>query len=62
MHGVDICTGAPAQLRYTDETKPLIEHYSAKGVLGSFTGTESDIIYPQIETFLIEELKIPTVA
>jgi hypothetical protein len=52
----------PPNNRYTEETKPLIEHYSAKGVLKSFTGTESDIIYPQIEKFLIEELKIPTVA
>lgn len=43
---------------YNSETKPLIDHYDAKGVLQNFTGTESDIIYPQIQAYMKDVLKL----
>lgn len=45
---------------YVDETQPLLDHYGGMGVLTSFTGTESDVIYPQVEARLLE-LGIPEV-
>jgi len=43
---------------YNAETKPLIDHYTAKGVLKNFTGTESDVIYPMIHAHMKDELKL----
>ena len=43
---------------YMNETKPLIDYYDAKGILKNFTGTESDVIYPQIQDYMKNELKL----
>jgi hypothetical protein len=34
--------------RYRNLTAPLIDHYQHKGVLETFKGTQSDVIYPQV--------------
>lgn len=41
---------------YVEETQPLLDHYGAGGmdVLKSFTGTESDVIYPLVEAHLLK--------
>jgi len=38
--------------KYRELTEPLIAHYSEKGVLKTFTGTESDVIYPVMEAYV----------
>ncbi len=38
--------------QYKKVTSPLVEHYSAKGLLQGFAGTESDVIYPKVREFL----------
>jgi adenylate kinase family enzyme len=42
---------------YEAMTKPLLDYYGEKGkkLLHNFSGTESDVIYPQIKAFLEEE-------
>ncbi|KAJ2776431.1 Adenylate kinase 2 [Coemansia javaensis] len=64
--GVDDVTGEPLEHRpddnpevfrrrlelYHAQTAPLLEYYRAAGVLTSFSGPTSDIIYPQIHGFL----------
>ncbi|XP_057299101.1 GTP:AMP phosphotransferase AK3, mitochondrial-like [Hydractinia symbiolongicarpus] len=37
---------------YNEMTLPLLDYYRKLGVLQSFHGTESDVIYPQIKDFL----------
>jgi adenylate kinase len=72
--GLDDETGEPLEQRdddkpetilarlalYEEETRPLIAHYEAKGVLRTFTGTESDVIYPAIHDYMENELGLPT--
>jgi len=36
-------------------TAPLIDYYAQQGVMKEFTGTESDVIYPQVKAFLEAE-------
>lgn len=70
VHGLDDVTGEPltqreddkaevvsARLRsYEELTKPLIDYYAQKkGVLSQFHGTESDVIYPQIKKYFLNE-------
>eukprot|EP00614_Pseudopedinella_elastica_P006738 CAMPEP_0172590722 /NCGR_PEP_ID=MMETSP1068-20121228/9351_1 /TAXON_ID=35684 /ORGANISM="Pseudopedinella elastica, Strain CCMP716" /LENGTH=217 /DNA_ID=CAMNT_0013386785 /DNA_START=125 /DNA_END=778 /DNA_ORIENTATION=- len=43
-------------LTYEKETAPLIAYYQAEGVLTSFSGTESDVIYPIVKAHLEKEL------
>lgn len=38
--------------QYKKATNPLVDFYAAKGLLESFAGTESDVIYPQVRKFL----------
>lgn len=38
--------------QYKKVTSPLVDHYSGKGLLQGFTGTESDVIYPKVREFL----------
>jgi hypothetical protein len=33
-------------------TKPLVDWYGKKGVLKTFEGTMSDVIYPQVKAWL----------
>ena len=37
---------------YEKLTLPLKQYYDSKGILKVFSGTESDVIYPQIKSFL----------
>jgi len=39
---------------YSKSTAPLVDYYSHKGVLKSFSGTESDVIYPLVRKYLRE--------
>lgn len=44
---------------FEKQTRPLIEFYSSAGVttkFRSFTGTESDVIYPEVRKFLQTEV------
>ena len=37
---------------YNELTRPLIDYYEDKGVLQTFAGTESNVIYPQMKHFV----------
>lgn len=37
---------------YETQTEPVLEYYRSKGVLETFTGTETNKIWPHVETFL----------
>jgi len=74
--GKDDATGEPLEQReddkpdtiknrlalYEEATKPLIDHYSAQNILTTFTGTESDVIYPMIHDHMEKTLEIPAIA
>lgn len=67
--GLDDVTGEPLVQRDDDKpesvrtrlesyetvTQPLLDYYQKRGVLQSFTGTMSDVIYPQVKEFLLEK-------
>jgi nucleoside-triphosphate--adenylate kinase len=69
-HGLDDITGEPLVQRpddqpdsirtrlkaYDEVTAPLVEYYAKNGVLQTFQGTESDVIYPQVKKWLEEKL------
>jgi nucleoside-triphosphate--adenylate kinase len=69
QHGVDDITGEPLIQRdddkpesvrtrllcYENDTQPLIEYYNSRGVLQTFKGTMSDVIYPQVQQWLREK-------
>lgn len=38
--------------QYDDATKPLVDYYNNNGVLRSFHGTKSDVIYPEVKKHL----------
>ncbi|KFO82250.1 hypothetical protein N303_09440, partial [Cuculus canorus] len=73
VHGVDDLTGEPlvqreddkpeavaARLRkYKDAAKPVIELYKSRGILYSFSGTETNKIWPYVYTLLSS--KIPPI-
>ncbi len=42
---------------YENVTAPLVEYYKEQGVLETFSGTESDVIYPEVNNWLQERLK-----
>ena len=66
VKGIDDETGEPlvqrhddkpetveARLKLYDEsTSPLVEYYEGNGVLKSFQGTQSDVIYPEVKKWL----------
>ncbi|XP_071983068.1 adenylate kinase 4, mitochondrial isoform X3 [Engystomops pustulosus] len=66
VHGIDDVTGEPlvqqeddkpdavvARLRqYKDVAKPVIERYKGKGILHTFSGTETNKIWPYIYTLM----------
>ena len=66
MKGLDDETGEPlvqrhddkpetvrARLKLYDEsTSPLVQYYEKNGVLKSFRGTQSDVIYPEVKKWL----------
>lgn len=37
---------------YNESTRPLIDYYKEKGVLETFIGTESNVIYPVMKEFV----------
>lgn len=37
--------------QYESQTRPVLEYYQQQNLLQSFSGTESDVIWPQIEKF-----------
>jgi adenylate kinase family enzyme len=42
-----------ARLRqYDDVTSPLVDYYEDNGVLKTFHGTKSDVIYPEVRAWL----------
>ncbi|XP_014378774.1 PREDICTED: adenylate kinase 4, mitochondrial [Crocodylus porosus] len=73
VHGIDDITGEPliqqeddkpdavaARLRkYKDAAKPVIDLYKTRGVLHSFSGTETNKIWPYVYTLLSS--KIPPI-
>ncbi|KAL7551570.1 hypothetical protein ACHAWF_018421 [Thalassiosira exigua] len=42
--------------KYDKATMPLVEYYEEKGVLETFRGTQSDVIYPEVKKWLDEQL------
>ncbi|XP_058473149.1 GTP:AMP phosphotransferase AK3, mitochondrial [Solea solea] len=70
VHGFDDLTGEPLVQReddlpetvtrrlksYENQTEPVLEYYRSKGVLESFSGTETNKIWPHIEAFLHRKL------
>ena len=38
--------------KYWEVTMPIADHYSRKGVLKKFSGTESDVIYPMMKMYV----------
>jgi nucleoside-triphosphate--adenylate kinase len=69
QHGLDDVTGEPlvqrdddkpesvrTRLRAYDEvTAPLVDYYTERGVLKTFSGTMSDVIYPNVQRWLQEQ-------
>lgn len=43
--------------KYDDATKPLVNYYEKKGVIRTFKGTMSDVIYPEVKGWLAEQLE-----
>lgn len=68
--GVDDLTGEPLVQRdddrpetvlrrlnkYDEDTRPLVEYYEEKGVVQTFRGTMSDVIYPEVKEWLGDQL------
>lgn len=42
--------------QYQSQTTPLLEYFSNEGLLRTFTGTESDKIWPEVKNFFATEL------
>jgi len=42
---------------YESVTAPLVEYYKEQGVLQTFSGTESDVIYPEVNNWLQDRFK-----
>lgn len=49
----DVVRGRLAQ--YEEVTEPLVQFYSERGLLKTFSGTQSDVIYPQVRSWLEEK-------
>jgi len=41
---------------YEKVTAPLVDYYDKLGVLKTFSGTESDVIYPKVKRWLTAKL------
>ncbi|XP_076025279.1 GTP:AMP phosphotransferase AK3, mitochondrial [Genypterus blacodes] len=41
---------------YENQTEPVLEYFRCKGVLATFTGTETNKIWPHVEAFLHKKL------
>lgn len=70
--GLDDVTGEPLVQRdddtpltvtrrlkaYENQTEPVLEYYRSKGVLETFSGTETNKIWPHVESFLHRKLSV----
>ncbi|MCJ8742854.1 hypothetical protein PDJAM_G00086910 [Pangasius djambal] len=68
--GLDDVTGEPLTQRdddtpetvtrrlkaYETQTQPVLEYYRSKGVLATFTGTETNKIWPHVHAFLAKKI------
>ncbi|XP_060764463.1 GTP:AMP phosphotransferase AK3, mitochondrial isoform X2 [Neoarius graeffei] len=68
--GLDDVTGEPLTQRdddtpetvtrrlkaYENQTQPVLEYYRSKGVLETFSGTETNKIWPHVHTFLAKKI------
>ncbi|XP_019908843.1 GTP:AMP phosphotransferase AK3, mitochondrial isoform X2 [Esox lucius] len=68
--GIDDVTGEPLTQRdddtpdtvnrrlkaYENQTQPVLEYYRSKGVLETFSGTETNKIWPHVQAFLSKKL------
>ncbi|CAM9353614.1 unnamed protein product [Discosporangium mesarthrocarpum] len=43
-------------VKYEEMTKPLLDHYGSLGLLTSFSGDQSNVIYKDVKAFLTEVL------
>nr|XP_057912199.1 GTP:AMP phosphotransferase AK3, mitochondrial [Doryrhamphus excisus] len=43
---------------YETQTEPVLEYYRSKGVLETFSGTETNKIWPHVEAFLHKKLSV----
>ncbi|CAJ1954332.1 unnamed protein product [Cylindrotheca closterium] len=43
---------------YDEATLPLVEYYEGNGVLRSFQGTKSDVIYPEVQKWLDGQFEV----
>ena len=43
--------------KYDEATKPLVQYYEKKGVIQTFRGTMSDVIYPEVKGWLNERFE-----
>ena len=41
---------------YDEVTKPLVQYYANKGILKTFSGTKSDVIYVGVQKWLEEQI------
>ncbi|XP_026863120.1 GTP:AMP phosphotransferase AK3, mitochondrial [Electrophorus electricus] len=71
--GLDDVTGEPLSQRdddtpvtvtrrlkaYENQTQPVLEYYRSKGVLTTFTGTETNKIWPHVHAFLGKKIPHP---
>ncbi|CAI5760127.1 unnamed protein product [Candida verbasci] len=44
--------------KYNEEIKPLKDYYDKQGILYTISGNTSDIIYPKLESLIIEKFKL----
>ena len=44
------------EYKYENVTKPLVNYYEEKGVIQTFRGTMSDVIYPEVKGWLTDKL------
>eukprot|EP00602_Paraphysomonas_sp_CaronLab_P003668 CAMPEP_0185030206 /NCGR_PEP_ID=MMETSP1103-20130426/17010_1 /TAXON_ID=36769 /ORGANISM="Paraphysomonas bandaiensis, Strain Caron Lab Isolate" /LENGTH=206 /DNA_ID=CAMNT_0027565225 /DNA_START=26 /DNA_END=646 /DNA_ORIENTATION=+ len=72
VHGLDDVTQEPLVQRsddtpeavkerldkYEEVTSPLVEFYKKQGIAQVFSGTESNVIYPHVKQFCIDNLKL----
>ena len=42
---------------FSDVTKPVLDFYRQMGILEEFHGTESKVIYPEVQKFLTQRFK-----
>ncbi|KAM3873852.1 GTP:AMP phosphotransferase AK3, mitochondrial [Diretmus argenteus] len=70
VNGLDDMTGEPLVQRdddtpetvtqrlkaYKNQTEPVLEYYRSKGVLETFSGTETNKIWPHVQAFLHKKL------